>query len=106
MSDFRRASLISVAKRSSHPARSARLLLAGVLLLGGAIESVHGQTLVINEIDYDQASTDTAEFVEIKNTMSSSINLSMFSLEFVNGNGTTVYDTINLPNVDLAAGDY
>ncbi len=64
--------------------------------------------LVINEIDYDQAGTDTAEFVEIKNAGSSPINLDGFSLELVNGNGggAAVYDTISLPNVSLAAGDY
>ncbi len=32
-------------------------------------------SLVINEIDYDQPSTDTAEFIEIKNTGSSAVNL-------------------------------
>lgn len=62
--------------------------------------------LVINEIDYDQPSTDTAEFVEIRNNGDSPADLSGWTLEFVNGNGTAVYDTINLPSVSLAPGDY
>ena len=65
-------------------------------------------TLVVNEIDYDQPSADTAEFVEIKNVGSAAINLDSYSVELINGNGggATVYKTINLPNESLAAGDY
>ena len=63
-------------------------------------------TVVINEIDYDQPSTDTAEFIELKNVDTSAVDLSQFTLELVNGNGTTVYQTIPLPDVILAAGDY
>jgi len=64
--------------------------------------------LVINEIDYDQPSTDTAEFVEIKNVGTVSANLNEFTLELVNGTGggAAVYDTIALPAVSLASGDY
>ena len=62
--------------------------------------------VVINEIDYDQPSTDTAEFIELKNTDTSAVDLSQFTLELVNGNGTIVYQTITLPAVILAAGDY
>lgn len=65
-------------------------------------------TLVINEIDYDQVGTDTAEFVELKNISAAPINLDNYTVELVNGNGggAAVYDTIDLPNVNLAAGDY
>jgi len=64
--------------------------------------------IVINEIDYDQAGTDAAEFVELKNTSGGGINLQTYTLELVNGTGggATVYDTIALPDVVLAAGDY
>jgi predicted extracellular nuclease len=64
------------------------------------------QGLVINEIDYDQPSTDTAEFVEIKNTGAFAIVLGGYELRFVNGSGGGVYDTIALPAVSLGAGDY
>lgn len=64
--------------------------------------------VVINEIDYDQPSTDTAEFVELKNIGNASANLGEYTLKLVNGaNGlAAVYQTITLPNVDLAANDY
>jgi len=65
--------------------------------------------IVINEIDYDMVGTgDSAEFVELKNTGGAPVNLSGYTLEFVNGNGggAAIYDTIALPNVNLAAGDY
>ena len=62
--------------------------------------------LVINEIDYDQPSTDTAEFVEIKNTGTASADLSEYTLELVNGNGGAVYSSTTLPAESLAPGDY
>ena len=64
-------------------------------------------SLVINEIDYDQFGTDTAEFIEIKNVSGSSINLDTYELRLINGNGyPAVYDTINLPSVTLNSHDY
>lgn len=64
--------------------------------------------LVINEIDYDQPSTDTAEYVEIKNVGSESANLDNVALELVNGTGggATLYQNFDLPAVMLAPGDY
>ncbi|NJN44104.1 MAG: hypothetical protein HC806_04800 [Anaerolineae bacterium] len=63
--------------------------------------------LVINEIDYDQPSTDAAEFVEIRNNDIFDYDLSNFSLELVNGSsGAVIYQTIALPSVVLGAGDY
>ncbi|MEW6028569.1 MAG: right-handed parallel beta-helix repeat-containing protein [Chloroflexota bacterium] len=64
--------------------------------------------LVINEVDYDQASTDTAEFIEIKNVSGGAVDLDAYQLKLVNGasGGAAVYETIDLPAVSLAAGDY
>ena len=61
--------------------------------------------VVINEFDYDQVGTDAAEFVEIYNAGDTVINLSNYSLQFVNGNGVSVYDTIQLTGT-LAGGEY
>jgi len=88
-----------------------RFVLAG-LLIGAA--SVPGPvaaapaTLVVNEIDYDQPSTDAAEFIELGNVGSDPVNLDSVTIELVNGNagGAIVYLTIDLPNVELAASDY
>lgn len=62
--------------------------------------------VVINEIDYDQVGTDTAEFVELKNVSGGVVNLDNYTVQMVNAVGVAVYDTIDLPNVNLAAGDY
>ncbi len=64
--------------------------------------------LRINEIDYDQPGSDSAEFVEIINAGRAAANLSDFELVFINGSGggAVVYDTIALPSIELGAGDY
>ena len=64
--------------------------------------------LVINEVDYDQPSSDTAEFLEIKNADTAPVNLSGYEIQLVNGSGggAAPYGTFALPAVDLAPGDY
>jgi cytosine/adenosine deaminase-related metal-dependent hydrolase len=65
--------------------------------------------LVINEIDYDQAGTDTAEYIEIYNPTGATISLTGIALSFVNGNaaGDPEYTRVSLaPAVDLPAGAY
>ncbi|NND75510.1 MAG: ExeM/NucH family extracellular endonuclease [Ilumatobacter sp.] len=63
--------------------------------------------LVVNEIDYDQPGTDTAEFVEIKNTTTGTLDLTGVDLVLVNGSGggATIYQTIAMSGT-LTAGDY
>jgi hypothetical protein len=80
--------------------------LAAVLFAGTTL--AQSTTLVLNEIDYDQPGTDGTEFIEIRNVSGAPINLDTWSIEMVNGNagGAVVYLTIDLPNVNLAAGDY
>jgi hypothetical protein len=79
---------------------------ACLLLLPAAL--VTAADLVINEVDYDQPSTDTAEFLELKNVSAVPIDLTNYVVELVNGTGggATVYVTITLPAVTLSAGDY
>jgi predicted extracellular nuclease len=64
--------------------------------------------LVINEIDYDQPSTDTAEFVEIRNNDNVSVNLSSYNVQMINGDtgGAVQYRLFSLPSVSLAPGDH
>lgn len=52
--------------------------------------------LVINEVDYDQPASDTAEYIEIYNPSVSPISLAGKAIVLVNGNGGAVYDTIDL----------
>lgn len=75
-----------------------------VLVLGGS-----GGTpqLVINEVDYDQVGTDTAEYVEILNPGSATADLAGLRLVLVNGATSQQYDAIDLsPAGSLASGEY
>jgi predicted extracellular nuclease len=88
-----------------------RLLVAGLtaaalLCLSASAHAQSPAGLVINEIDYDQAGTDTTEFVEIRNNGSAAADLDPYTLRLVNGNagGSVVYTSVNLPAVPLAAG--
>jgi len=61
--------------------------------------------LVINEIDYDQpGGTDAAEFVELKNVGSGTLDLSAYKLQLLHSGGAS-YQTVNLSGT-LAAGAY
>ena len=62
--------------------------------------------LVINEIDYDQPSTDAAEFIELRNNGNLAVSLGSYTIEMINGNGNDVYRTFELPSVLLDPGDY
>ncbi len=81
------------------------LIAVAAFLVLAAPASAQSTSLVINEVDYDQPSTDSAEFLEIKNVATTAINLDPYQLRFVNGANGTNYLTVNLPNVDLAGGD-
>lgn len=74
-----------------------------VLVLGGNT----GPTLIINEIDYDNISTDTAEFVELYNASGAVLPLNGLKVVLVNGATNTVYQTIDLSSSgQLAIGQY
>jgi cysteine-rich repeat protein len=66
------------------------------------------ELLVINEVDYDQSGTDTAEFIEIKNVGTGTVNLDSYEIRLINGNviPPASYLVVDLPNFDLSAGEY
>jgi predicted extracellular nuclease len=96
----------------SRPVSLLRVLVAVAAFVAAAVfaqsASAASTTLVINEVDYDQPSTDTAEFIELKNVSGSAIDLDPYLVQPVNGNGggAIVIQSIELPAVSLAAGDY
>ena len=61
--------------------------------------------LVINEVDYDQAGADTAEFVEIVNPHASAVDLTDYRIELVNGSNGRRYGSYTTTG-RLAAGGY
>jgi hypothetical protein len=63
--------------------------------------------LVINEVDYDNVGTDTAEYVEIYNPSGAAISLANKTLYLVNGANSEVYVTVDLsPATSLASHQY
>ena len=61
--------------------------------------------LVINEVDYDQAGADDAEFVEIVNPNSDAVELDDYRIELVNGSNGRRYGSY-APAGRLDAGGY
>lgn len=61
--------------------------------------------LVINEIDYDNPGTDTAEFVELFNPTSAAIDLTGHALVQINGADSREYGRVALSGT-IAAGGY
>ena len=82
--------------------------LTGTSSFTGFITSDDLPGLRINEVDYDNAGTDNAEWIELKNTGGSALDLNGFVVQLVNGNGggAAVYKTIVLPSFVLPAGGY
>lgn len=70
-----------------------------------SLDVCYQPAVVINEVDYDQPATDNLEFIELKNVSSAAINLDPYKVELLNSGGA-VYATVDLPAVNLAAGDY
>lgn len=64
--------------------------------------------LVVNELDYDQPSTDTAEFIELYNAGDGPQDLSKVRVDLINGvdGGAEVYESFALPPTTLPAGGY
>ena len=62
--------------------------------------------LIINEVDYDQPGSDTAEFIELYNTGADSLSLDGYLIDLFNGKNGSVYRSINLGGFSLNGGDY
>ena len=82
------------------------LIAVAAFLVMVAPASAQSTSLVVNEVDYDQASTDTAEFLEIKNVAAGVTNLDPYAVRFVNGANNAVYLNFDLPSVDLPPGGH
>ena len=61
--------------------------------------------LVINEVDYDQGGADDSEFIELYNPCSQAVDLSTYSVQLIDGDNSSNYETINLSGT-LVSGDY
>jgi len=62
--------------------------------------------IIINEIDYDQPGSDTAEFIELFNTGVSTVSLSNYSIDLINQNASSIYRSIDLSGFNISANSY
>ena len=84
--------------------RFAVLLSSSILVVLAVAESVRASPVFINEIHYDNTSTDVGEAIEIAGP--AGVDISNWSLMLYNGNGGAVYNTLVLSGVipNLADG--
>jgi len=63
-------------------------------------------SVIINEIDYDQPGTDTAEFIELFNSGTGDIVLDGYFIDLVNGGTSSVYGNIDLTGFNIGSSGY
>ncbi len=90
-----------ILKNKTNPAH---LFSAGILLLGTST-SIHA-AIMINEIDYDQPGSDTAEFIELYNSGINSVPLDGYTLDLVNGTNGSAYKSFDLSGLLITASGY
>ncbi len=78
----------------------------GLLALTSCMTLSSHAAVVINEIDYDQPGTDTAEFIELFNSGSSIISLDNYAIDLINGSNSSSYRNIELTGFSINAGSY
>jgi len=62
--------------------------------------------VVINEIDYDQPGSDSAEFIELFNSGGSAVSLDNYLLDLINGSNASSYRSIDLSGFNIGAGEF
>lgn len=81
-------------------------LSTALLALSGSLAFNSHAAIVINEIDYDQPGTDTAEFIELFNTGPSRVSLDGYSISLINGSNASSYRNIDLSGFNIDASGY
>ena len=82
------------------------LVKPGILAFTSSISLTCNAAIIINEIDYDQPGTDTAEFIELFNSGSSTVSLDNYFIELLNGNNSSSYKSIDLAGFNISSNDY
>ena len=78
----------------------------GLLALTNCVALNIHAAVVINEIDYDQPGTDSAEFIELFNSGSSIISLDDYAIDLINGSNSASYRNIDLSGFSINADSY
>ena len=78
----------------------------GLLAITSCMTLSSHAAVVINEVDYDQPGTDSAEFIELFNAGSSIISLDNYFIDLINGSNSSSYRNINLTGFNINASSY
>ncbi len=90
-----------ILKNKTNPAY---LINAGIFWLGTST-SINA-AVMINEIDYDQPGSDTAEFIELYNSDTNSVTLDGYTLDLINGTNGSAYNSFDLSGLFIPGNDY
>lgn len=82
------------------------IILTGTITLSCSMALTSHAAVVINEIDYDQPGTDTAEFIELFNSGTSAVSLNNYFIELINGTNSSSYRSIDLSGFSINASSY
>ncbi len=86
--------------------RNATKISTVLLTLTSCFTFNSNAAIIINEIDYDQPGTDSAEFIELFNNGTSAVSLDNYFIELINGSNASSYRSIDLAGFSIAANDY
>ena len=78
----------------------------GLLALTASFAIGAKAAVVINEIDYDQPGTDSAEFIELFNSGISAVSLDNFTVALINGVDSSSYRSIDLSGFNINASGF
>ena len=78
----------------------------GLLALTASFAIGAKAAVVINEIDYDQPGTDSAEFIELFNSGTSTVSLDSFTVALINGTDSSSYRSIDLSGFNINASGF
>jgi len=77
-----------------------------LLALACSFSTSNHAAIIINEIDYDQEGIDTAEFIELFNTGTTTTSLDNYVIELINGTTSSSYRSIDLSGFNINADGY
>ena len=82
------------------------LIKIGLFAFTSSMALTGNTAIIINEIDYDQPGTDTAEFIELFNSGGLAVSLDNYSIGLINGRDSSSYRNIDLSGFNISSNGY
>lgn len=86
--------------------KKSELIKPCLLTLSCCFSAASPAAIIINEIDYDQAGIDYAEFIELFNTGTATVSLDNYVIELINGTTSSSYRSIDLSGFSIDTDGY